>query len=172
MQSIPPPFCTPVTLVAGRDWSHYLFLQTTSLWIVLHMTPYWYMNFSGYKPGMEYTRTEYMYLHIWVSNIWMFFRMTAPVYTSLHACVQSHFSCLRLYILQNNISSSPRPLLYNFLFLLTFSFQPWRPQPQDGFEEEGGLCLLRLTPGQWALSTDITTQHTLGTILPPLNWKR
>ena len=172
MQSIPPPFCTPVTLVAGRDWSHYLFLQTTSLWIVLHMTPYWYMNFSGYKPGMEYTRTEYMYLHIWVSNIWMFFRMTAPVYTSLHACVQSHFSCLLLYILQNNISSSLRPLLYNFLFLLTFSFQPWRPQPQDGFEEEGGLCLLRLTPGQWALSTDITTQHTLGTILPPLNWKR
>ena len=172
MQSIPPPSCIPITLVVDRDWSHYLFLQITSLWIVLHMTPYWCMNFSGYKPGMEYTRTEYMYLHIWVSNIWMFFRMTAPVYTSLHACVRSHFSCLWLYILQDNISSSTRPLLSNFLFLPLSVFSHGGPNHRMALKRREGFVSFQLTPGQWALSTDITTQHTLGTILPPLNWKR
>lgn len=114
-------FGVAITLVVDRDCSHSLFLQT-SLWMVLRMTPHRHMNFSGYKPGMEYARTECLSLHIRISNVWMFFRMTAPVHTSLHACVPSHFSRLRLYILQNCTSSGPHPLLPNSLFLLTSSF--------------------------------------------------
>lgn len=139
----PITFCIPITLVVDRDCSHSLFLQT-SLWIVLHMTPYWHMNFSGCKPGMEYTRTECLSLHMWISNIWMFFRMTAPVYTSLHTCAKSHQSSPTLHTSE------------------LYQFKPPPPSPQ-----------FSLPPHLQLLATEAPTTGWLwrgGRALSPVRW--